>query len=101
MKALRIKLDAAGEEALGGEGLTLGDLIWLLVFGDRRETPKGLEMTFHRESIANRLGPRAAEEMLHLEGVVILLSGGRIVECRRNAGTNKSEGVGSDVRMEE
>lgn len=100
MKTLKLKLDAAGESALSEQGLTLTDLTWLVVFGKRRETAEGTEISIDLGSIANRLGPRAAAQMLQLDGIVILVADGRIKECRRIAyGELNKEGK-TDVSIE-
>ncbi len=100
MKKLKLRLDVTGEAVLSAEGLTLIDLTWLVVFGERRETAEGTEISFDLGTIAKRLGPRAAAQMLQLDGVVILVADGRIKGCRRIAfGELNKEGK-TDVSIE-
>ena len=100
MKILRIKLDEAGEAALKKEKLKLGDLAWLLAFGDRRETAEGIEISLDPNDLAETLGPRTAARMRRLNGIVLLMVEGRITQCRRIIGEEPNEEGKEDVSIE-
>lgn len=92
MSVLKINLDKDGESAVGSEGLSLADLLGVLVLGEKRETDEGYEIRFNLGRVAARIGARAAAQMQRLDGTVILVTGDRIRECRRtDCGTISGE----------
>jgi len=85
MSVLKIKLDEEGEGAIGAAGLSLTDLMEVITLGEKQETLRGTEIRFELKRVAARIGPRAAAGMHRLDGMIILVVGGRIRGCRHAA----------------
>lgn len=74
LPALKLRLDAESEALLQAADITLADLACLLVFGQRRRTAAGLEITF----VARSLPGEIAAQMARLDGLSILIAEGRL-----------------------
>lgn len=78
LTALKLRFDAEGDALLQTAGVTLADLACLLVFGQRRRTAAGLEISF----AARLLPPEIAAQLARLDRLAVLLAEGRLRACR-------------------
>lgn len=100
MNVLKIRLDEHGEMAIGSAGLSLTDLLLVVVLGVSQETVRGTEIKFDLQMVTSRIGVIASARMHRLDGTKILVIGGRIRECRRAVRETISGEVTSPVNNE-
>jgi len=94
--AVKLRLTEESVALLDAAGVGLDELARLLVFGRRRRTRAGMEILFDRPPADAAL----AAQLASLEGLSLLVVGGRIRECRRKklTSTKQREKEKSDVQ---